>query len=274
MTVASILLSKVVVATAIAALAEVVQRRGSRPEAAYAMWATVLAVLVVPSVMTIHAPSWVGVATDSISTSLFCDSSPGVVVSLWLGGSGFVFWRQWRSLRLLERLVRFAAAAPSNISDRSAAIAGELGIHNCPTVVTASGAFSPFLWHPFVGDARVVIPGELLGQFSEETIDAVLRHELVHLRRRDACRRRIEVMVLALWWWLPTTWIARSRLREWEELCIDGAVVRANPNGVKAYARALLDTEEFLNLQVTRLVCRVGVRSARIVKSENHSNSY
>ena len=117
-------------------------------------------------------------------------------MSLWLVGGGFVLLRQWRSLRLLEGLVRFAAVAPPNLSNRCAAIAGELGIRNGPTVVTASGAFSPFLWHPFVGEARVVIPGELFGQFSEEAIDAVLRHELIHLQRRDAWRRRIEVMVL------------------------------------------------------------------------------
>ena len=73
-----------------------------------------------------------------------------------------------------------------------------MGIRNYPTVVTASGAFSPFLWHPLVGEARIVIPSELLSQFSDEAIDAVLRHELMHLRRRDAWRRYLEVLVLAI----------------------------------------------------------------------------
>lgn len=272
MTVAAFLLSKVVVATAIAALAEVVRRRASRPEPAYAMWATVLAVLVIPSIMAVRVPSWVDVAADSISTNLFSNASLRVAIAFWAVGGGAILWRQWRSLRWLERLVRFAAAAPPNLFRRCAAISAELGVRDCPTVVTASGTFSPFLWHPIFGEPRVVIPSELLFQLSEEAIDTVLRHELVHMRRRDAWRRRFEVMVLALWWWLPTTWIARARLRELEELCTDAAVVRTNPNGAKAYARALLDTEEFLSrskprdLLVVPAFARRGSLNARITR--------
>ena len=278
MTIAASLLSKVVVATVIAALAEVVRRRTVRPERAYAMWATVLAVLLIPSVITIQVPSWVDAATGFLSLrSLFGDSWVGVVAPIWFLGAGFVFWRQWRSLRLLEGLVRFAAAAPAIVSNRCAEIAGGMGIRNYPTVVTASGAFSPFLWDPLFGEARVVVPSELLSQFSDEAIDAVLRHELMHLRRRDAWRRYLEVLVLAIWWWLPTAWIARRRLRELEELCTDGAVLRAHPHGAKAYARALLDTEEFLSrtrpsdlLVVSAFARRVSlkVRITRIVTDE------
>ncbi len=278
MTIAASLLSKVVVVTVIAALAEVVRRRTVRPEPAYAMWSTVLAVLLIPSVITSQVPRWVDAVTGFLSLrSLFGDSWVGVVAPLWIVGVGFVFWRQWHSLRLLEGLVRFAAVAPATVSNRCTEIADEMGIRNHPTVVTASGAFSPFLWHPLVGEARVVIPSELLSQFSDEAIDAVLRHELMHLRRRDAWRRYLEVLVLAIWWWLPTTWIARCRLRELEELCTDGAVLRANPEGAKAYARALLDTEEFLSrsrpgdlLVVSTFARRLSlkVRITRIVTDE------
>ncbi len=248
MTPAAIVLSKVVVATAIAGLAEVVRRRTARPEPAYAMWATVLVALIIPAAVTIRIPIGIDFAAGSFSLgSLFGGPLFGAIVFIWLAGGGFVFLRQLRCLRLLERLVRFAAPAPASLSSRCSAIAGELEIRNCPAVVVADGAFSPFLWHPFAGQTRIVIPVELLVRFSEEAMDAVLRHELIHLRRRDAWRRRLEMWILAFWWWLPTAWIARCRLRELEELCTDEAVLRANPQGARAYARALLDTEEFLS---------------------------
>jgi beta-lactamase regulating signal transducer with metallopeptidase domain len=252
MTFATALICKVLVATTIAVLAEAVRRRFARPELAYALWATVLAVLLVPSLVAIDIPTWVPISSESNSlNSVLGDNLTGFVVVVWLIGCGLVFWRQVRSLRILDRLLRFAAPAPGCVSDRSAAIASELRIRKCPLVVTADGKFSPFLWDPLFGQPRVVIPSELVERFSDEAIDAILRHELIHLRRRDAWRRRIEVVILALWWWFPTTWIARRRLRELEELCTDAAVLRAHPQGARTYARALLDTEEFLNRSAT-----------------------
>jgi beta-lactamase regulating signal transducer with metallopeptidase domain len=199
-----------------------------------------------------------------------------MVAILWLFGSGFILWRHVQDLRLLDRLVRFAVPAPATVSERCSVITSDLRIRECPMVATAAGTFSPLLWHPIVGAPRVVIPGELLEEYSDDTTDAILCHELIHLRRCDAWRRRIEVLVLTLWWWLPTTWVARRRLRELEELCTDVAVLRANPSGANAYARALLDTEEFLSrctardfLAVSAFTSgRLKARIARIVAHE------
>ena len=92
-----------------------------------------------------------------------------------------------------------------------------------------------------------MIPRELLEQFPGDSLDAILRHELIHLRRCDGWRRRLDIVVLAIWWWLPTAWIARRRLCELEEVCTDAAVLRSNPAGARAYAKALLDTVEFVS---------------------------
>jgi len=281
-TIATILMSKVVVATVIAGLSEVVQRRCVRPELAYAMWVSVFAVLIIPAVVAVPVPGWVaanleanfetvisgwlatfswerdaGSQFDGLTAAVSSDFvlggfALGAVLLVWLLGGGFVLGRQLQGLRLLERLVRFAAPASPIVAGRCAAIARDLGIRRCPRVVTAAGAFSPFLWHPCYGPARIVLPCELLGHLSDEATDAVLRHELVHLRRNDAWRRRLEVVVLSLWWWLPTIWMARQRLRELEELCTDEAVLQSNPQGARSYARALLDTEEYLHRSQSR----------------------
>ena len=153
MTVGLIILTKVVVATALAVPVEILRRRSARVEPAYALWAAVLAVLLIPSVVTVPVPGWMSAEIDS-----FAD---------------------WSSSLL------------------------------------------------------VVIPAGLLERLDDATLDSVLRHELIHLRRRDAWRRRLEIFVLSLWWWLPTAWIARRQLRELEELCVDAAVLSANPDGVE-----------------------------------------
>jgi hypothetical protein len=157
------------------------------------------------------------------------------------------------------------------VSSGCARIAEQVGV-GCPEVVTARGLFSPFLWHPLLRPARIVIPCQLADELSAESLDAILCHELVHLRRRDAWRRHFEAITQALWWWLPTTWIARQRLHELEELCTDAAVLRAIPQGARAYARALLDTDEFLSgatphdLDVVPALTRGDALTARITR--------
>ena len=270
MTITAFLVSKILVATAVASAAELARRRSTWPELAYALWVSVLAVLLIPSVISISMPASLtaglaGCASNCL-TALGLAVQPGnhqstrgilpldtmtgpalqFLILGWLCGGGVVLLRQTRGLQLLERLVRFATPVRADLSKRCADLAAEQGIRRRPHVVTAAGGVSPFLWYPFWGSARIVIPAELSKRLSANSLDAVLLHELIHLRRHDAWRRRIETVVSALLWWLPITWIARSRLRELEELCTDAAVLRWEPSMAKSYAGALLDTEEYL----------------------------
>jgi beta-lactamase regulating signal transducer with metallopeptidase domain len=273
MTVTSFLVSKVAFATGIAVVAEVVRRRSRRVEVAYTVWAMVLVVLLVPPVFIVPLPAWISANLESLSidwlwfrgasanstiqsgdkealsaiSGALAQYLPFAAVPIWLVGGSLVLWRHAWHVRLVERLVRFATPASPEVLEQRTDIARELGIHIFPTVVTADGAFSPFLWHPLRGQPCVVLPLRLLESLSPESIGAILRHELIHLRRRDAWRHLVEQLVLMLWWWLPITWIARRRLRELEELCTDAEVLRSNPQGAKAYGHALLSTEAFLS---------------------------
>lgn len=170
----------------------------------------------------------------------------------WIVGCLIAWRRRIGALRQLRRFVELAPDAPSEVRGRCSELATQLRAGQAPRVVTADGTFSPFLWDPVHGPARIVIPEALLIQFSNDSLDAVLRHELIHLRRRDAWRHHVQFLVASLWWWLPTAALARRRLLRLEELCTDAAVVRANPDSANQYALALLDTEEFLTSATSR----------------------
>jgi hypothetical protein len=87
-------------------------------------------------------------------------------------------------------------------------------------------------------------------------MEAILAHELAHLRRRDHWVRRLELLVLALYWWHPAVWWARRELHEAEELCCDAWVVATLPGLAEAYAGALVETASFLSR--TRCALPVG----------------
>ena len=268
----AVLITKVVIATGLAAVAEVVRKRAAHPETAYVLWASVLAVLIMPSVFAVAVPTQISASVystiENLPTLFTAEGTDGrvpgesaemagltgallgvawqVCFTVWIVGCLFAWHRRIGALRQLARFVELAPEGSSDVRTRCSELATELGVGQTPKVVTADGSFSPFLWDPICGPTLIVIPVALLEQFSADSLDAILRHELIHLRRRDAWRHRVQFLIATLWRWLPTASLARRRLLRLEELCTDAAVVRANPDFAHQYARALLDTEELL----------------------------
>jgi beta-lactamase regulating signal transducer with metallopeptidase domain len=151
-----------------------------------------------------------------------------------------------------RRVLRHADAAPRDVQARTAALAREMGVSEriCPAVWFVPGAVSPMLWAlPYwLGGPRgprLLLPLALWDQLDARQRDAILLHELAHLRRRDHWVRLLELAVTAMWWWHPVAWWARRRLREAEEQCCDAWVVWARPASVRHYATALLEALDF-----------------------------
>jgi hypothetical protein len=59
--------------------------------------------------------------------------------------------------------------------------------------------------------------------------------------------RRLELLVLGLYWWHPVAWWAQRRLHEAEEQCCDRWVLRVLPGAAAAYATTLVETMAFLS---------------------------
>jgi hypothetical protein len=93
----------------------------------------------------------------------------------------------------------------------------------------------------------LLLPAALWDRLDAEQQDTLLAHELAHLRRGDHWVRRLELLVLGLYWWHPVAWWARRELCEAEEQCCDAWVVWALPAAARAYAAALLETVTFLS---------------------------
>jgi beta-lactamase regulating signal transducer with metallopeptidase domain len=171
---------------------------------------------------------------------------PALLVAAWLGGAGVYWLLAAGRLRCLERLVRRLPPAPAEVQERAGALADRLGLKGAPEVWLVPGPVPPMLL-AVARTARLLLPGELWGRLGEAERDALLLHELAHLRRGDPWVRRLELVVLGLYWWFPVAWWASRQLREVEEQCCDAWVVWAAPDRAGAYASLLVETVAFLS---------------------------
>ena len=131
--------------------------------------------------------------------------------------------RLWRELNGLDDLDRDRTFEPCLSDEDICVVDGLPG----PMCVTSSLAGGPCL----------LLDRE---DYDEETLDAILRHELSHLTKKGLRLWGNEDVLTALGWWNPGAWLLRRHLRAENEFCCDDQANRDRSRaGRAAYARAL-----------------------------------
>ena len=131
--------------------------------------------------------------------------------------------RLWRELNGLDDLDRDRTFEP-HLSDKDICVVDGLPGPMCVTSRLAGG------------------PCLLLDRedYDDETLDAILRHELSHLTQNGLYLWGNEDVLAALGWWNPGAWLLRRHLRAENEFCCDDWANRDRSRaGRAAYARAL-----------------------------------
>jgi TonB family protein len=89
----------------------------------------------------------------------------------------------------------------------------------------------------------VVVPAGVLAGLSPAQLDAILTHELAHVRRHDYLVNLFQSAVETLLFYHPAVWWLSGRIRVERELCCDDLVIAVCADRV-VYARALASLEE------------------------------
>jgi beta-lactamase regulating signal transducer with metallopeptidase domain len=92
----------------------------------------------------------------------------------------------------------------------------------------------------------VLLPASALTGLSSEQLEALLAHELAHIRRHDYLVNILQTAAETLLFYHPAVWWISSQARVERENCCDDLAVRACGN-VLIYARALTDLEAIRN---------------------------
>ncbi len=193
---------------------------------------------------------WVERITSALEPAL-----PYAVLGWLVGVFGLSAWHLggWMQLqRLKRRMVRGVSAA---LQQRLAQIAGRLGVCRAVTLFESALVEVPTV----VGWLRPVIllPASALTGLSPEQLEAILAHELAHIRRYDYLVNVLQTVVEILGFYHPAVWWVSHRIRIERENCCDDAAVRLCGDSVR-YARALTCLEEIRHSQTELAMAATG----------------
>ena len=189
------------------------------------------------------------------------------LLGLWVLGSLFVGAVVVVRLRRFRRIVAEARPAGRTLVERAERLARAVGCSRQPRILVTEETVSPLVWGGTFGRPCLILPRDLLDRLNDGEIDAVLAHELAHLKRGDDRIRWVELAAQVVFWWNPTTWLASRRLRDAEEACCDAIVTAALPDRIEEYARALVGTVRHLGLpESSPLVAASGLGRSAVIE--------
>ena len=163
------------------------------------------------------------------------------IVALWMGGvfvlsvrlaGGFVFTKQL--------LLRGVSPAPETWRRRLEALAHRAGIPRPVWILVSTRISAPRL----IGWLRPVIlmPASATTGLPPAQLEAILLHELAHVRRHDYVVNLAQAFVETAFFFHPAVWWVSGRVRLEREHCCDDIAVRGCGDA-RLYTRALLALE-------------------------------
>lgn len=143
----------------------------------------------------------------------------------------------WQVRRLRQRGTRPVAA---EWQARLRRLADRLGIARAVEILESSAVPVPAV----VGWLRpvILVPASALTGLSPRQLEAILAHELAHVRRHDYLVNLSQTVVETLLFYHPAVWWVSAQIRRERENCCDDLAVAACGDRL-VYARALADLE-------------------------------
>ena len=149
----------------------------------------------------------------------------------------------------VRRFRRHSADAPPEWRARLQRLAGRFGLRDWVTLRASAQVDSPMVvgwWRPVI-----LVPVGLLSGMPPDEVEALLLHELAHVRRHDVLVGRLQAVVEVVLFFHPATWWISSQVRRSREACCDDLAVARGANRTE-YARALAALAEMAVGQSTR----------------------
>ena len=177
----------------------------------------------------------------SLRVKQWLDGHMAWLVTLWFVGVVMLSLRTAGGWILVQSLKRHSTR-PTELSWQQslARLASRFGIHRSIALLESTLARVPAV----VGWVRPVIllPVSALAGLTPQMMEAVLAHELAHIRRHDYLLNMLQTAIETLLFYHPAVWWVGKKIRQERENCCDDLAVAACGDAL-VYARALTELE-------------------------------
>lgn len=186
--------------------------------------------------------------SDGFAAAPVAAPSPGLhfsvswLVYAWLAGVTTLSVRWLGGWVWLERVRRAAEPVRGDFSTRCRWLINKIGVSKSVQFAQSTLIAVPMV----VGWLRpvVLIPLSTLTTLSPQQLDAVILHELAHIKRLDAFANLFQILVETLLFYHPAVWWVSHRIRiERENCCDDIAVGLAGDSFGYAMALTMLEAD-------------------------------
>lgn len=163
------------------------------------------------------------------------------MVAFWATGVCLFALRPLLGIHSMWTLRRQATAVPQDLQTRFERLLINHSVGRHTRLLRSVVASVPMV----LGFVRpvVIVPVACLSQLSARELEAILLHELAHLRRYDDWFNLIQVLIETLFFYHPALWWISNQIRIERENCCDDFVVAADRRNSKHLATALLSLE-------------------------------
>ena len=209
---------------------------GARPGARYAVaCGALLACLVWPACEFIAAlgaaPDRPQLLAQTAASGAFphsellsgIDKRLPLLVSAWLACAAALALRSVSGLAWIAR-ARRTGGRNTHWQQRLSQLAAKLGIRRAVSLRVVDALASPVTagwWRPVI-----LLPAALVARMPPELLEALLAHELAHVRRHDFLVNLLQNVVEILLFYHPAVWWLSRRIRQERELVADGIAAR------------------------------------------------
>jgi len=179
-------------------------------------------------------------AGNSASFQSFGGSLLPWVLALWLAGVAVLSLYHLAGWRLAWRLPRNSRPAGQAAVALASHLSRRLGIRRAVALLESSAVAVPTV----IGWLRpvVLVPASALTGLSPAQLEAILAHELAHVRRHDYLINLLQTAIETLLFYHPAVWWVSAQIRRERENCCDDLAVAVCGDRL-SYARALVDLE-------------------------------
>jgi uncharacterized protein (TIGR03435 family) len=191
---------------------------------------------------------------------------PYALLGVWAAGTLalIAIWMvRWRRISTIARASTPLTRGP--VVDALRRIETRLGVTRPIAIVTSSGSLEPGVFGILA--PALVWPSRLDEHLSAEQIDAILAHEVTHVRRFDNLGALVHLCAQAIFWFHPMVWWIGARLVDERERACDEEVLGVGSER-HTYAESILKTCRLV--VESPLVCVSGVTGADLKKRIEH----